>query len=79
MQNILNNTKDEKILKFKKIREERKKSKRKRKNKDTGDFNCKICSNNLNVNIDHFKTKEHIYNFNKNIEISTKKSIEKIL
>ena len=78
LQNILNNTKDEKTLKFKEIREERKKTKRKQKNKDTNEDNnnCKICGNNLNVNIDHFKTKEHIDNFNKNIEISTKKLIE---
>ena len=37
---------------------------------------CKLCGENLNVPIDHFKTQEHINNFNKNIEISTKKSIE---
>ena len=77
LNNILNNNnKDEKMIKFKKIIEERKKTKRKKKNKDNKNYICKICSENLNVPIDHFKSKEHINNFNKNIEISTKKSIE---
>ena len=81
MNNIFNNTTDDKILKFKQIKEERKKEKRRKKNKDSNEDNqnnfiCNLCGNDLNVNIDHFKTKEHIDNFNKNIEISTNKSIE---
>ena len=76
LKNILNNSKDEKIVKFKKIRDKRKKTKRKKKNKNKENHICKICGENLNVPIDHFKTQEHINNFNRNIEISTKKSIE---
>ena len=76
MNNVLNNSPKDEHKKFKKIREERKKEKRKKKNKDNTNYICKICSENLNVSIDHFKSKEHINNFNKNIEISTKKSIE---
>ena len=56
-----------------------KKTKRKKKNKSKQNnkiYICKICGENLNACIDHFKSKEHINNFNKNIEIRTKKSIE---
>ena len=70
LQNILNNSKDKKIIKFKKIRSERKK---KRENKI---YKCKICSNDLSVNIDHFNTKEHIDNLNNNIELTINKSIK---
>ena len=83
LQNILNNSKDEKIVKFKKIRSERKKEKKKRENKkkrknenENKFYKCKICSDDLSVNIDHFNTKEHIDNFNKNIEITINKSIK---
>ena len=77
LQNILSNSKDKKIVKLKKIRVERKKDENKRKNKNEDNFyKCKLCSNDLTVYIDHFNTKEHIDNFNKNIEITTKKSIE---
>ena len=72
LQNILNNSKNEKITKFKKIRSERKK---KRKNKDKI-YKCKICSDNLSVNIDHFNSKEHIDNFNNNIKLTINKSIK---
>ena len=72
LQNILNNSKDEKIVKFKKIRSERKK---KHKNKDKI-YKCKICSDNLSVSIDHFNSKEHIDNFNNNIKLTIKKSIK---
>ena len=72
LQNILNNSKDEKINKFKKIRTERKK---KRKNKDEI-YKCKICSDNLSVSIDHFNSKEHIDNFNNNIKLTINKSIK---
>ena len=72
LQNILNNSKDKKIAKFKKIRSERKK---KHENKDKI-YKCKICSDNLSVNIDHFNTKEHIDNFNNNIKLTINKSIK---
>ena len=72
LQNILNNSKDKKITKFKKIRSERKK---KRKNKDKI-YKCKICSDNLSVSINHFNSKEHIDNFNKNMKLSINKSIK---
>ena len=72
LQNILNNSKDEKITKFKKIRSERKK---KHENKDKI-YKCKICSDNLSVSIDHFNSKEHIDNFNNNINLTIKKSIK---
>ena len=72
LQNILNNSKNKKITKFKKIRSERKK---KRKNKDKI-YKCKICSDNLSVNIDHFNSKEHIDNFNNNIKLTINKSIK---
>ena len=72
LQNILNNSKDKKIAKFKKIRSERKK---KHENKDKI-YKCKICSDNLSVNIDHFNSKEHIDNFNNNINLTIKKSIK---
>ena len=72
LQNILNNSKDKKITKFKKIRSERKK---KHENKDKI-YKCKICSDNLSVNIDHFNSKEHIDNFNNNINLTIKKSIK---
>ena len=78
LQNILNNSKDEKINKFKKIRSERKKkreNKKKRKDeKENKIYKCKICSDNLSVSIDHFNSKEHIDNFNINLTI--KKSIK---
>ena len=76
MKNILNNSNDEKIIKFKKIIDKRNKTKRKKRNKNKENHICKLCVENLNVPIDHFKSEEHINNFNKNIEISTKKSIE---
>ena len=78
LKNILDNSKDEKIIKFKKIIDERKKLKeKKRKSKSKNKNNiCKICAKELSVDIDHFKSKEHINNLNKNIEIRTKKSIE---
>ena len=83
LQNILNNSKDEKIVKFKKIRSERKKEKKirenKKKRKDEKEnkfYKCKICSDDLSVNIDHFNTKEHIDNFNKNIKITINKLIK---
>ena len=80
LQNILNNSKDEKINKFRKRRSERKKkreNKKKRKDeKENKFYKCKICSDNLSVNIDHFNSKEHIDNFNNNIELTTKKSIK---
>ena len=80
LQNILNNSKDEKITKFKKIRSERKKkreNKKKRKDeKENKFYKCRICSDDLSVNIDHFNTKEHIDNFNNNIELTIKKSIK---
>ena len=85
MKNILNNSKDEKIIKFKKIIDKRKKQKRKKKNKNkqnnknNKNYICKICDKELNVDIDHFESKEHINNFNKNIEIRTKKSIKENL
>ena len=72
LQNILNNSKNEKIVKFKKIRSERKK---KHENKDKI-YKCKICSDNLSVSIDHFNSKEHIDNFNNNINLTIKKSIK---
>ena len=72
LQNILNNSKNEKYIKFKKIRSERKK---KRENKDKI-YKCKICSDNLSVSIDHFNSKEHIDNFNNNINLTIKKSIK---
>ena len=74
LQNIFNNSKDEKITKFKKIRSERKK-KRGNKRKDKI-YKCKICSNDLSVNIDHFNSKEHIDNFNNNIKLNINKSIK---
>ena len=74
LQNILNNSKDKKITKFKKIRSERK-NKRGNKRKDKI-YKCKICSNDLSVNIDHFNSKEHIDNFNNNIKLTIKKSIK---
>ena len=80
LQNILNNSKDEKINKFKKIRSERKKKREnKKKHKDEKEnkiYKCKICSDNLSVNIDHFNSKEHIDNFNNNINLTIKKSIK---
>ena len=72
LQNILNNSKDKKIAKFKKIRSERKK---KHENKDKI-YKCKICSDNLSVSIDHFNSKEHIDNFNNNIKLTINKSIK---
>ena len=79
LKNILNDSKDEKIIKFKKIIDKRKKTKRKKNNRNkqnNKNYICKICDKELNVDIDHFESKEHINNFNKNIEIRTKKSIE---
>ena len=76
LQNILNNSKDEKITKFKKIRSERKKKRENKDEKENKFYKCKICSNDLSVNIDHFNTKEHIDNFNNNIELTIKKSIK---
>ena len=80
LQNIFNNSKDEKIVKFKKIRSERKKkreNKKKRKDeKENKIYKCKICSDNLSVNINHFNSKEHIDNFNNNINLTIKKSIK---
>ena len=80
LQNIFNNSKDEKINKFKRIRTERKKkreNKKKRKDeKENKIYKCKICSDNLSVNIDHFNSKEHIDNFNNNINLTIKKSIK---
>ena len=80
LQNIFNNSKDEKIVKFKKIRSERKKkreNKKKRKDEKENKFHkCKICSDNLTVNIDHFNSKEHIDNFNNNIKLTINKSIK---
>ena len=80
LQNILNNSKDEKITKFKKIRSERKKkreNKNKRKDeKENKFYKCKICSDDLSVNIDHFNSQEHIDNFKNNIELTIKKSIK---
>ena len=74
LQNIFNNSKNEKITKFKKIRSERKK---KRENKKENKiYKCKICSDNLSVSIDHFNSKEHIDNFNNNINLTIKKSIK---
>ena len=49
---------------------------KKRKNKNNTNHICKICDKELNVNIDHFESKKHIDNFDNNIEISIKKSIE---
>ena len=72
LQNILNNSKNEKIVKFKKIRSERKK---KHENRDKI-YKCKICSDNLSVSIDHFNSEEHINNFNNNIKLTIKKSIK---
>ena len=77
MKNILTNSKDEKIIKFKKIKEKKQNVKKEKKNRQNDKiYICKICGENLNVCIDHFKSKEHINNFNKNIEIRTKKSID---
>ena len=80
LQNIFNNSKDEKIVKFKKIRSERKKkceNKKKRKDeKENKIYKCKICSDNLSVNINHFNSKEHIDNLNNNINLTIKKSIK---
>ena len=74
LQNIFNNSKNEKITKFKKIRSERKK---KRENKKENKiYKCKICSDNLSVSIDHFNSKEHIDNFNNNIKLTINKSIK---
>ena len=74
LQNILNNSKDEKIVKFEKIRSERKK--KRSDEKENKFYKCKICSDDLSVNIDHFNTKEHIDNFNNSIELTIKKSIK---
>ena len=74
LQNILNNSKNEKIVKFKKIRSERKKKHENKKENKI--YKCKICSDNLSVSIDHFNSKEHIDNFNNNINLTIKKSIK---
>ena len=76
LQNILNNSKDEKIVKFKKIRSERKKKHENKDKKENKIYKCKICSDNLSVSIDHFNSKEHIDNFNNNIKLTIKKSIK---
>ena len=78
LKNILNDSNDEKIIKFKNIIDKRKKTKRKKNKNKQNDkvYICKLCGENLNAPIDHFTSEEHINNFNKNIEISTKKSIE---
>ena len=76
LQNILNNSKNEKYIKFKKIRSERKKKRENKDKKENKIYKCKICSDNLSVNIDHFNSKEHIDNFNNNIELNIKKSIK---
>ena len=56
------------------VKKKNKKNKNKQNNKI---YICKICGKELNVDIDHFKSKEHINDFNKNIAIRTKKSTEK--
>ena len=76
LQNILNNSKNEKIVKFKKIRSERKKKHENKDKKENKIYKCKICSDNLSVSIDHFNSKEHIDNFNNNINLTIKKSIK---
>ena len=76
LQNILNNSKNEKIVKFKKIRYERNKKRENKDKKENKIYKCKICSDNLSVSIDHFNSKEHIDNFNNNIKLTIKKSIK---
>ena len=76
LQNILNNSKNEKIVKFKKIRSERKKKHENKDKKENKIYKCKICSDNLSVSIDHFNSKEHIDNFNNNIKLTINKSIK---
>ena len=76
LQNILNNSKNEKYIKFKKIRYEREKKRKNKDKKENKIYKCKICSDNLSVSIDHFNSKEHIDNFNNNIKLTIKKSIK---
>ena len=76
LQNILNNSKNEKIVKFKKIRSERKKKHKNKDKKENKIYKCKICRDNLSVSIDHFNSKEHIDNFNNNINLTINKSIK---
>ena len=76
LQNVLNNSKNEKIVKFKKIRYERKKKRENKDKKENKIYKCKICSDNLSVSIDHFNSKKHIDNFNNNIKLTIKKSIK---
>ena len=76
LQNILNNSKNEKYIKFKKIRYEREKKRENKDKKENKIYKCKICSDNLSVSIDHFNSKEHIDNFNNNIKLTIKKSIK---